>query len=78
MNSRCLLSFPLGAKEVDVIRQALLVEGESQVPKTEVSIARDGNTLLVEIAAGDSSSLRACINSYMNWISSLVNLIGTL
>jgi len=78
IKARCLLSFALGAREGDVIRQALLVEGDNQVPKTEVSLARDGNILLVEIAAEDSSSLRACINSYMNWISSLKNLMEIL
>ena len=78
MKARCLLSFSPGARKGDVIRRALLVEGENQIPKTEVSFTRDGNRLLVEIAAENSSSLRACINSYMNWISSLMNLIETL
>ncbi len=78
VEARCLISLPLGAREGDVIRRALLVERESRVPKTEISLSQEGNTLLLEITAEDSSSLRASINSYMNWISSLVNLIETL
>ncbi|MDP6155647.1 MAG: KEOPS complex subunit Pcc1 [Candidatus Thermoplasmatota archaeon] len=78
MEARCLLSFPMSAKKGDVICRALLVEGENQVPKTEVSLVREGARLLLEITAEDSSSLRACVNSYMNWISSLNALIETL
>ena len=77
-NVRSRLEFRLGETEADVIYRALKVEGEHQVPRTKVSLGRNGDMMFIEIEAEDSSSLRACINSYINWIRSLSNLMDTL
>jgi len=73
-----VLSFRIGERKADVIRHALGVEGKHQVPGTSVSISTHNDLLSIEIKAKDSSSLRACINSYLNWMSSLTNLLDQI
>jgi len=75
MERKGVLSFEIGRRKADVICQALGVEGKHRVPGTSVSISIHGDLLRIEINARDSSSLRASINSYLNWLSSLTNLL---
>ena len=77
-NARSRLEFQLGETEANVIYQSLKVEGEHQIPRTNVSLRRSGDKVFINIEAEDSSALRACINSYINWIKSLTNLLDQL
>ncbi len=73
-----VLSFRIGERKADVICRALGVEGKHQVPGTKVSVSKHDDLLTIEINAKDSSSLRASINSYLNWLSSLTNLLDKI
>ncbi len=65
------LSIDLESNELaKMIRSALLPEIDaSPTDRAAASISVEGTTLIIEITAGDLTSLRAAMNSYLAWVS---------
>jgi len=65
------LSINLESAELaKMIQSALLPEIDaSPTDRAAASISVEGATLIIEIAAGDFTALRAAMNSYLAWVS---------
>ncbi len=58
---------------------SLLPEMGRELPRTRASARTEGGSLVVDIEAHDSSSMRAALNSYLGWIritEEVIELIG--
>ncbi len=65
------LSIDLESMELaKMIKSALLPEVDaSPADRCAASISVEGATLIIELAAGDLTALRAAMNSYLAWVS---------
>jgi tRNA threonylcarbamoyladenosine modification (KEOPS) complex Pcc1 subunit len=69
MKHRASLVFRYHDPLADAIARALQPEAaQSEVPKTRGEVRRDGDAVLVDIAADDLPSLRASVNSHLRWV----------
>lgn len=50
------------------VKRALSVEGNREIPRTEVSMTLD-DCFRLHIRAKDTHALRAAVNSYIRWLS---------
>ena len=65
----------LSNKELQVVLQALRPETEtSSSPRSKVSLKIEGQSLILEFRARDTSALRAAMNSYLRLIALTMNL----
>lgn len=70
----------LGDRKAEVIRGALAVEDEEGEGESRMGVnvsVRQGS-LIIRVEAEDSSSLRAALNSHLNWLYSLTELLDGL
>ena len=58
----------IGSGNEDMIVSCLQPELEHEFPRTEISLKKENNKVLIEINAKDSSSMRAALNSYLGSI----------
>jgi len=56
-------------RHADVVQGALSPELGERIPRTRVSVAREGDEVVVRIEADDHNSLRAALNSYIRWMN---------
>ena len=54
-------------REAGVVREALRPEAGREIPKAQVSIQGDGDSLIIHVVAEDTPALRAAVNSYLRW-----------
>lgn len=52
----------------DVVVKALHPETSRDIGRTHVDLSEDAKTIIIEIEAEDTSSLRAALNSYLRWM----------
>jgi KEOPS complex subunit Pcc1 len=52
----------------DVVARSLHPETQREIPRSVVKISEDDSFVHIEIAAQDTSSLRAALNSYLRWM----------
>jgi len=72
------LKFP-SAHEAEIMRSALEPETMSGLRyRSKVKVFREEETLLLVFNAKDTTALRASVNSYLNWLISLVNIYNFL
>ncbi|HEC81533.1 MAG TPA: hypothetical protein ENI42_03795 [Thermoplasmatales archaeon] len=64
--------------DAEVVVKSLGPEVEKRIPKTTVKLGFDGREMVLFISAGDTSSLRAAVNSYLRWIETALNVKGVL
>ena len=72
----CIL---MGTELLDAVKIALLPEVESpssERSRTEVSI--QGNELVIETVASDTTALRASLNSYLRWVQGIQGIVDIL
>ena len=50
-----------------VVRDALRPEAGREIPRARVSVAGEGDLVVIDVDADDSSALRAALNSYLRW-----------
>ena len=63
-------------KQLQVVLQALKPETEtSTTSRSKVQMTADGNTLVLDFMAKDTSALRAAMNSYLRLIGVAMDLI---
>ena len=53
----------------EVIAGSLSPELGEKIPRTEISVERRGNEIIVRIEAEDQNALRAALNSYIRWMN---------
>lgn len=51
-----------------VVAKSLLPEMDRRIPRTEVNLKEDENSINLEIVAKDVNALRAAMNSYLRWM----------
>lgn len=52
----------------DIVARSLYPETRREIPRSEVKIKEDDTSIYIEIAARDTNSLRAALNSYLRWM----------
>lgn len=52
-----------------VVQGALSPELGERIPRTRISVSREGDEVVVRIDAEDKNSLRAALNSYIRWMN---------
>jgi len=63
-------------EEARVVYEAVLPEAKSMpTERTKAFIAREGNKVELVVEADSTSSLRAALNSYLSWFSSILNTV---
>jgi len=60
--------------QASVIASALRPEIDDTIPHSEISIEADDITLILTIAAKQTSTLRAACNSYLRWIQTALSV----
>ncbi|MEM2341957.1 MAG: KEOPS complex subunit Pcc1 [Candidatus Bathyarchaeia archaeon] len=72
------LEFPT-EKEAEIISRSIWPETESAAKyRSKVKAIRESNRIMLIFESKDMTSLRASINSYLNWIMLLRNIYGFL
>jgi tRNA threonylcarbamoyladenosine modification (KEOPS) complex Pcc1 subunit len=56
-------------KYAEVIAGSLSPELGEKIPRTLITVRRNGDELLVSIEADDQNALRAALNSYIRWMN---------
>lgn len=56
-------------KHPEVIIGALSPEMSEKIPRTKVTVEREGEKVTVKIDADDQTALRAALNSYIRWMN---------
>lgn len=67
MSSTAELRF--ATKHAEVVASALRPELSEKIPRTRVSVGREGHEVTVRIEAEDGNALRAALNSYIRWMN---------
>jgi tRNA threonylcarbamoyladenosine modification (KEOPS) complex Pcc1 subunit len=63
-------------KQLATLLEALTPETKAQVTRrAHVKLEEDGLFLVLTVEADDSVALRATLNAYLRWISSMVNVM---
>jgi tRNA threonylcarbamoyladenosine modification (KEOPS) complex Pcc1 subunit len=77
-SARIVLALPRGGRLETVLR-ALGPEVERPVTvRSGVSLAREDACLVLRVEARDTVALRATLNAYLRWISSLLHVLDVL
>jgi tRNA threonylcarbamoyladenosine modification (KEOPS) complex Pcc1 subunit len=72
------LKFP-SKKRLNIVLKAL--EPEVKKPTTmrsRTTLKKDGALLVLNVEARDTVALRAALNAYLRWISSIINVLEVL
>ena len=73
------INIVLDADIVNAIKTALIPEAQSpssERSRTEVRI--QGNELVIETVASDTTALRASLNSYLRWVQGIKKIVDIL
>ena len=76
MNAQAVVRLNFSSdKQLQVVLQALKPETEtSTTSRSKVQMTADGNTLVLDFMAKDTSALRAAMNSYLRLIGVVMDL----
>ena len=73
--ARIVLEFD-SEEEARIIYEAVLPEAKSMpTERTKASIIKENNLIELTIEADSTSSLRAALNSYLSWFSSILKTV---
>ena len=68
-----------GESQLSMVFSALAPEAQRPSPgRSKVTLEKDGTSLVLRIEANDTIALRAALNAYLRWISSLRNVLTFL
>ncbi|HJX04990.1 MAG TPA: KEOPS complex subunit Pcc1 [Thermoplasmata archaeon] len=67
LSSRAELRF--ATRHAEVVAAALRPELSEKIPRTKISVGREGDGVTVRIEADDRNALRAALNSYIRWMN---------
>ncbi len=65
-------------KGASVVRGSLAPEAGREIPRSQVRVVGDGDTVELLIDAEDVSALRAALNSYLRWVQVALDVHGTV
>ena len=69
----------LATNLAEIVEGSLLPEVESPTSeRSSVKVAVDGGVLKVTVEASDVSALRAALNSYLRWVSAILDVVETV
>jgi KEOPS complex subunit Pcc1 len=72
------LKFP-SEKKLETILRSLGPEVNSPTStRSQASLAKEGDCLILKIEANDTVALRAALNAYLRWINSMLNVFQIL
>lgn len=77
-SAKIVLSFPRG-RRLRIVHGALRPELSRPVSvRSKVRLAREGTRLVFRVEAEDTVALRATVNAYLRWTSSLIGILDVL
>jgi len=63
-------------KQLAALASALRPEVARQVSdRSEITLATEGLTIVIDFEAKDTTALRAAVNAYLRWINSMINVL---
>ncbi|MCW4006347.1 MAG: KEOPS complex subunit Pcc1 [Candidatus Bathyarchaeota archaeon] len=66
-------------KRLNALIVALKPELDHQLTnRSTVNLTREGDTLILNVQATDTTALRAALNSYLRWVNSADNVLQTI
>jgi tRNA threonylcarbamoyladenosine modification (KEOPS) complex Pcc1 subunit len=66
-------------EHLEIILKALQPEVEKPAtPRSSVNLAKEDGSLVLKVETKDTAALRATLNAYLRWVSSLMNVLETL
>jgi tRNA threonylcarbamoyladenosine modification (KEOPS) complex Pcc1 subunit len=72
------LKFP-SKRQLDIVLEALEPEVKKPVTmRSGTKLEKDGELLVLNVEAKDTVALRAALNAYLRWISSIISVLEVL
>jgi KEOPS complex subunit Pcc1 len=71
-------SLRITTAHADTILSSLSPEAGREIPRTKISLGRDGNDLVLGVEAADLSAMRAALNSYLRWMVIAEDMSNTI
>jgi tRNA threonylcarbamoyladenosine modification (KEOPS) complex Pcc1 subunit len=69
------LKFP-SKKRLEIVFKALKPEVDKPVTmRSRAKLEKEDNFLILKVEAGDTVALRAALNAYLRWISSVISVL---
>ena len=69
----------LGADLLDAVKTALIPEAQSpSSERSRIEVRIQGNELVIETFASDTTALRASLNSYLRWVQGIQGIVDIL
>ncbi|MFQ5831241.1 MAG: KEOPS complex subunit Pcc1 [Candidatus Thorarchaeota archaeon] len=80
VNGHAVIEIPMETPEIaETVRSALEPETDSAPSdRAQARVSGRNETLVIDITAGDLTSLRAAMNSYIAWVSACVESIESV
>lgn len=64
--------------QAEIVYKSLQPELRKSIPKTDIELTFNQNTLSLSITAKNTSTLRAASNSYIHWIQTAINITNSI
>ena len=72
------LKFP-SEERLEIVFKALKPEVDKPATmRSRAKLEKDNNFLVLKVEAGDTVALRAALNAYLRWISSVISVLEVL
>ncbi|MCW4018813.1 MAG: KEOPS complex subunit Pcc1 [Candidatus Bathyarchaeota archaeon] len=80
MKANAVVSLPFQSeKQLNALTEALAPEVLWQVGvRSKVMLITDQHNIVLKVEAKDAVALRAALNAYLRWITSIINVLGFL
>lgn len=73
------VSILMGTDLLDAVKTALIPEVESpSSERSSTGVSIQGNELVIETVASDTTALRASLNSYLRWVQGIQGIVDIL
>ena len=73
------VSIELNPMLLEAVNTALIPESETpSSDRSETSITVEGNLLIIQTRASDTTALRASLNSYLRWVQGIQSIVESI
>ena len=73
------VSIELNPMLLEAVNTALIPEAETpSSDRSETSITVEGNHLVIQTRASDTTALRASLNSYLRWVQGIQSIVESI
>ena len=76
-NANIRFKFP-SEKQLNIILEALAPETKTLTTRSKATLNKEGDCLVLRVEANDTVALRAALNAYLRWVSSVFNVLTVL